>query len=227
MRATNSVFKLARQSELRFSGGRNDVRGTLAAPAPDDRITRRCSASGRGSTDDRHRRHRRGAVRADRRIAVVGVLMVSAQSSSPTAAESNEEFDATVTDLPLLAGERIWNFWQHSSVNVGLAVATWAFLQGAAVAYYVGVKQAIASIVIGYGISVLLVALAPCMPSVKYGIEQFVGLRSTFGERGARLVMVVVSTLLAAAWSAVLAIMFGHGLVTVVNQLFGMHLSES
>jgi len=153
--------------------------------------------------------------------------MVSAQSSFPAAAKSDEEFDATVTDLPLLAGERIWNFWQHSSVNVGLAVATWAFLQGAAVAYYVGVKQAIASIVIGYGISVLLVALAPCMPSVKYGIEQFVGLRSTFGERGARLVMVVVSTLLAAAWSAVLAIMFGHGLVTVVNQLFGLHLSES
>lgn len=135
--------------------------------------------------------------------------------------------DATLTELPLLPKERIWGFWQHSSVNVGLAIATWAFLQGAAVAYYVGVVQAIAAIVIGYGISVLLVALAPCMPSVKYGIEQFVGLRSTFGENGARVVMVTVSTLLAAAWSAVLAIMFGHGLVTVANQLFGIELSES
>ncbi len=145
-------------------------------------------------------------------------------SNTPTV---SGRFDPTTTDLPLLRGERIWNFWQHSAVNVGLAVATWAFLQGAAVAYYVGVKQAIASIIIGYGISVLLVALAPCMPSVKYGIEQFVGLRSTFGERGARVVMIVVSTLLAAAWSAVLAIMFGHGLVTVVNQVFGLQLSES
>jgi NCS1 family nucleobase:cation symporter-1 len=35
------------------------------------------------------------------------------------------------------------------------------------------------------------------------------------------------STVLAAAWSAVLAIMFGHGLVTVVNQIAGTHLSES
>ncbi|CAN5277755.1 cytosine permease [soil metagenome] len=135
--------------------------------------------------------------------------------------------DATLTELPLLPKERIWGFWQHSSVNVGLAIATWAFLQGAAVAYYVGVVQAIAAIVIGYGLSVLVVALAPCMPSVKYGIEQFVGLRSTFGENGARLVMVTVSTVLAAAWSAVLAIMFGHGLVTVANQLFGVQLSES
>lgn len=135
--------------------------------------------------------------------------------------------DATLTDLPLLPHERIWGFWQHSSVNVGLAIATWAFLQGAAVAYYVGFVQAIATIVIGYGLSVLAVALAPCMPSVKYGIEQFVGLRCTFGETGARVVMIAVSTVLAAAWSAVLAIMFGHGLVVVANQLFGIELSQT
>ena len=102
-----------------------------------------------------------------------------------------------------------------------------AFLQGAAVAYYVGLAQAIATIVIGYGISVLAVALAPCLPSVKYGIEQFVGLRSTFGEVGARIVMIAVSTVLAAAWSAVLAIMFGHGLVIVAGQLFGVELSQT
>jgi len=143
------------------------------------------------------------------------------------AAVATDDFDATLTELPLLPQERIWGFWQHSWVNIGLAVATWAFLQGAAVAYYVGVVQAIASIVIGYGISVLLISLAPCMPSVKYGIEQFVGLRSAFGENGARLVMVAASTVLAAAWSAVLAIMFGHGLVTVVNQIFGVELSQA
>ncbi|MGB8406525.1 MAG: cytosine permease [Mycobacterium sp.] len=152
-------------------------------------------------------------------------VLRSDKADKPSSAEP--EFDATLTELPLLPQERIWGFWQHSWVSIGLAVATWAFLQGAAVAYYVGVKQAIASIVIGYGISVMLVALAPCMPSVKYGIEQFVGLRSAFGENGARLVMVAVSTLLAAAWSAVLAIMFGHGLVTAANQLFGINLSES
>lgn len=135
--------------------------------------------------------------------------------------------DPTLTDLPLLPHERIWGFWQHSSVNIGLAIATWAFLQGAAVAYYVGFVQAIATVVIGYGLSVLAVALAPCLPSVKYGIEQFVGIRSTFGETGARLVMITMSTVLAAAWSAVLAIMFGHGLVVVANQVFGIELSQA
>lgn len=143
------------------------------------------------------------------------------------ASNTSAETDPTLTDLPLLPAERIWGFWQHSSVNVGLAIATWAFLQGAAVAYYVGLAQAIATIVIGYGISVLAVALAPCLPSVKYGMEQFVGLRSTFGEVGARVVMILVSTVLAAAWSAVLAIMFGHGLVIVAGQLLGVEISQT
>lgn len=143
------------------------------------------------------------------------------------ASNTSVEPDPTLTDLPLLPRERIWGFWQHSSVNVGLAIATWAFLQGAAVAYYVGLAQSIATIVIGYGISVLAVALAPCLPSVKYGIEQFIGIRSAFGEIGARIVMIAVSTVLAAAWSAVLAIMFGHGLVIVANQLFGIELSQT
>lgn len=93
--------------------------------------------------------------------------------------------DATLNELPLVPSERIWGFWDYSAVNIGLAVATWAFLQGAAVAYYVGAVQAIASIVIGYAISVFLVSLAPCLPSAKYGIEQFVGLRSVFGSNGA------------------------------------------
>ncbi|WP_218160367.1 cytosine permease [Amycolatopsis marina] len=135
--------------------------------------------------------------------------------------------DATLNELPLLGKERIWGFWGYSSVNVGLSIATWAFLQGGAVALYVGAEAAIASIVVGYGISVLLVALVPCIPSAKYGLEQFVGLRSVFGPSGARVLMITMSALLAAAWSAVLAIMFGHALRNVANQAFDTEFSDS
>lgn len=135
--------------------------------------------------------------------------------------------DATLNELPLLPRERIWGFWGFSSVNVGLAIATWAFLQGGAVAVYVGAKAAIASTVLGYGISVLLVALAPCIPSARYGIEQFIALRTVFGTNGARILMIAMSALLAAAWSAVLAIMFGHALRNVLTQAFDAGISES
>lgn len=146
-------------------------------------------------------------------------------SAAPEAVVTPDE-DATLNELPLLRRERIWGFWDYSSVNIGLAIATWAFLQGGAVAYYVGAKQAIASIVIGYGISVLLVSLAPCLPCGRYGVEQFVSMRSVLGERGARVLMVVMSALLAAAWSAVLGIMCGHALANVTNQLFDTRISS-
>lgn len=135
--------------------------------------------------------------------------------------------DATLNELPLLPRERIWGFWSYSWVNIGLAIATWAFLQGATVAYYVGATEAIASVVIGYGVSVLLVSLAPVLPSAKYGVEQFVMLRSIFGHHGARLVMVTMSTIFAAAWAAILAIMLGHGLRNVLNTAFGLEISKS
>lgn len=151
---------------------------------------------------------------------------ISDQSTAHVMPDSGID-NATLNELPLRPGERIWGFWDYSVVNIGLAVATWAFLQGAAVAYYVGAKQAIASIAIGYGLAVFCVALAPCLPAAKYGVEQFVGLRSIFGSTGARIVMVFMSTLLAAAWSAVLAIMLGHGVVNALNSLFGWHLSDS
>src|SRR5690625_5918964 len=70
--------------------------------------------------------------------------------------------EAAENELPLLRSERIWNFRKFTGVNISLAIATWAFLQGGAVAVYLGAKAAIASIVIGYAISVLLVSLAPC-----------------------------------------------------------------
>ena len=141
--------------------------------------------------------------------------------------ENDTTTDGTLNELPVLKRERIWGFWDFSSVNVGLAIATWAFLQGGAVALYVGAEAAVASIVIGYGISTLLVALAPCIPSGRYGVEQFTALRSVFGPNGSRFLMITMSALLAAAWSAVLAIMFGHALTNVSNELLGTNLGRS
>ncbi|WP_209372175.1 purine-cytosine permease family protein [Brevibacterium renqingii] len=132
----------------------------------------------------------------------------------------------STSDLPLLKKDRIWSFWDFSAANIGLAIATWAFLQGGAVAYYVGAKEAVASIVIGYGISIVFVALVPCIPAVRYGIEQFVSLRSSFGTAGGRAVMLVLSALLAAAWAAVLAIMCGHAFANVSNELLGTRIES-
>jgi hypothetical protein len=91
------------------------------------------------------------------------------------------EGEAAFSELPTLRGERIWGFWPFTSVNVGLAIATWSFLTGGTVALFAGAKTAIAAGVIGNLIGVVLVALASGIPSAKYGVEQYTGLRSVFG----------------------------------------------
>ena len=132
---------------------------------------------------------------------------------SPTAGE--------FTELPVLRHERIWGFWQFTSVNVGLAIATWAFLTGGTIALFAGVKTAIAATLIGNLVGVVLVALATCLPSAKYGVEQFTALRTVFGVNGVRALVAVLLPLAGAGWNAVLAIMFGRALINVANAVFG------
>ncbi|WP_219417721.1 purine-cytosine permease family protein [Pseudonocardia nigra] len=121
----------------------------------------------------------------------------------------------------MLRHERIWGFWQFTSVNVGLAIATWAFLTGGTIALFAGVKTAIAATLIGNLVGVVLVALATCVPSAKYGVEQYTALRSVLGVNGVRALIVVMMPLAGAGWNAVLAIMFGRAVTNVLNAVFG------
>ncbi|MPY81981.1 MAG: hypothetical protein GEV00_01440 [Actinophytocola sp.] len=123
--------------------------------------------------------------------------------------------------MPVLPHERLWGFWQFTSVNVGLAIATWAFLTGGAIAMFVGVKTAIVATLIGNLIGVVLVAAATCLPSAKYGVEQYTLLRTVFGLNGVRALVAVMMPLAEAGWNAVLAIMFGRAVTNVSNAVFG------
>ncbi|MDC7707623.1 cytosine permease [Vogesella indigofera] len=123
-------------------------------------------------------------------------------------------------DTPLLPRERIWGFWEFTYANSALAIATWAFLIGGATALFVGPKEGIAAIIIGNILGVMLVALPTCLPSGRYGLEQFTFLRSVFGANGSRLVYVLAVVFLTMGWLAVLGMMFGRsvdGLIALVE----------
>ncbi|WP_116246673.1 cytosine permease [Nocardiopsis sp. FIRDI 009] len=141
-------------------------------------------------------------------------------SDTPTVSGSA----GSLAGLPLLRGERVWGFWGFTSVNVGLAIATWAFLTGGSVALFVGAKAAIAVTVVGNLVGVVLVALTTCVPSAKYGVEQFGALRSVFGRNGVRILLLLLMPFLLATWNAILAIMFGRALANVSNAVLGTDL---
>ncbi len=131
------------------------------------------------------------------------------------------EQDAAFSELPVLRNERIWGFWDFSSVNVGLAIATWSFLGGGATALFVGAKAGIAAIIIGNLIGATLVGLTTCVPSAKYGLEQYTALRSVFGTSGSRVLVFLLLPPLFLGWNAILAIMFGRAATNVSNTIFG------
>jgi len=115
-------------------------------------------------------------------------------------------------DAPLLPSERLWGFWEFTYANSALAIATWAFLIGGAIGLFVGPKEGIAAIVIGNIVGVVLTALATTPLSGRYGVEQFVALRSQFGYNGSRVVYVLAVVVLTMGWLAVLAMMFGRSI---------------
>ncbi len=140
--------------------------------------------------------------------------------SEPTRGVAHEaEREAQFGILPVLPSERVWGFFDFTWVNIGLAIATWAFLIGGSMSFFVGVKAGIAAAVIGNAISVGLMALATCPPSGKWGLEQYTALRSVLGRHGVKVIVIVWLVAIEIGWAAVLSIMFGRSSTNVVNEL--------
>ncbi|WHY82093.1 purine-cytosine permease family protein [Siminovitchia fortis] len=110
--------------------------------------------------------------------------------------------------LPLLPKERTWGSLDFSMVNIGLAIATWCFLIGGTLSLFVGLKMGFIATLAGNTISVLFVALSNAIPSSRYGIDQYIFLRSIFGKKGTKI-PVILMVIVEFGWVATLAVMFG------------------
>jgi nucleobase:cation symporter-1, NCS1 family len=148
--------------------------------------------------------------------------------ATPQAPPKHEhEVEGEFTNLPLLAGERIWGSFDFASVMTGLGIATWAFIVGGATALYVDAKAGIAAIVIGNLVSCVLVVLAACIPCAKYGMEQATMFRSVFGVNGARVVFLVAVGLVWLGWNCVLGLMFSRSTANVSNAIAGTDIGPN
>lgn len=128
---------------------------------------------------------------------------------------------------PVTPDEREWSFGEFTWVNVGLAIATWAFLIGGTTALFVGVRDGVAAIVIGNAIGVGIVALSACPGTVKYGVEHYTLLRSVFGSNGARMVALVGLAVFGFGWTAVLGIMFGRATSNISNEILSTSIGPT
>jgi len=123
--------------------------------------------------------------------------------------------------LPVLKEERQLGMLDHSWVNIGIAVATWAFLLGGTTAMFVGAWDGIAAIIIGNVIGVSIVSVSVCLGTSKYGVEQFTFARSVFGRVGVLMLVSIFLAIYGVGWSSVLSIMFGRAISEVSNATAG------
>ncbi len=109
---------------------------------------------------------------------------------------------------PLTKGERDWKPWQLFMVLLVTAAATWCYIIGEFVGYYLNLKMGIAAMTAGSMIGMLLVTLAVVPTATRYGIDSIAAARPQFGDRG-WIITVFLQYASIIGWNCLLMIFFG------------------
>jgi nucleobase:cation symporter-1, NCS1 family len=122
---------------------------------------------------------------------------------------------ADESNWPLLKSERTWGQLELGIVLLVAASATWCYIIGEYVGYYLNLKQGFATMTAGAMIGMLLVTLAVVPAATRYGIDSIVSARPQFGSRGWMLtVFLQYSSII--GWNSLLLIFFGKSVVQLL-----------
>lgn len=131
----------------------------------------------------------------------------------------------TVTGVvPMLTGERQYNFWDLFLSTSGFAIATWCYTQGAYVAEFLTFRQMLVNIFC-FNIVWILIECIPVFFGVRYGIDLWVWLRSVLGMKGVAIFATVIS-LANFGWYAVDAQLFASSMINLFG-FFGIQMNTA
>lgn len=155
--------------------------------------------------------------------------------------ESRSMSTGTTDGVPLLISERSWRGFNLFTSSASTSVATWCFIIGGFVSYYLGAVPGTLVMIAGMLIGVFFIILALIPPASKYGIDSSLSSKPFLGTRG-WLVSLVLLYVTVAGWNALLLIVLGrastavlvsagvlsgdgaHGTVTMISMLLGAGL---
>lgn len=112
------------------------------------------------------------------------------------------------TAWPLASSERNWTSWQLGIALTTAAAATWCYIIGEYVGYYLNFKQGIAALLAGSMFGMLLTTLAAVPTCTKFGIDSIAAAKPQFGSRG-WVIPAVLQYLSILGWNCLLLIFFG------------------
>ena len=116
---------------------------------------------------------------------------------------------------PLLQAERHWGSGKLFMVLLVAACASWCYIIGEYVGYYLGPKMGFAAMTAGAMVGMLLVTLAVVPVATRYGIDSIAGSKPQFGSRG-WMVTVFLQYASIIGWNALLLIFFGKSLAQLL-----------
>ncbi len=127
-----------------------------------------------------------------------------------------EHEDSALGRLPLLFGEREYGTRGAHTTCFAYAIATWCFLTGGYAAQLVGAVQGVVCLLAGNLIGVFLTTMPLALGCHRYGIEQMDFCKPSFGQRGARILLVFYLINMI-GWSGLILVMFGNGIRNIAE----------
>ena len=136
-------------------------------------------------------------------------------SNKPIQTSEQLREEALYGRLPLLPSEREYGTRGVLATGFAMSVAAWCFLIGGYAANVVGAVQGVVTLIAGCVLGVTAAAAASALACNRYGLEQIDYTKTTFGQRGAKLILVfyVINQL---GWTGYILVMFGHGVANVL-----------
>ncbi|EHK82236.1 MULTISPECIES: cytosine permease [Rhodococcus] len=125
---------------------------------------------------------------------------------------------------PLVRSQRTWSTYSIFSTATATAVATWCFIIGGFVSYFLSARPGTLAIIAGSLIGILFIALA-CVPvTAKYGFDAVTSTVPQLGTRG-KYFAVALIYLATTGWNIYLIVLLGRSVVSIADTL-GLHLAQ-
>ncbi|MBL8789924.1 MAG: cytosine permease [Rhizobiales bacterium] len=108
---------------------------------------------------------------------------------------------------PLLKSERTWGSWKLGISLVTAAAATWCYIIGEYVGYYLNFDKGFAALFAGSMIGMLIVALAAGPICLRFGVDSIASTKPSFGSRG-WIIPAAMQQISIIGWNSLLLIFF-------------------
>lgn len=120
--------------------------------------------------------------------------------------------------LPMRLSERSWGPWALFGTSASAAVATWCFIIGGYLAYYLPAGIGTVVMIAGMLIGMFFVILAAVPVATRYGVEAVRSTRPQLGVRGSgfSLLLLVTFTM---GWNTILLIFLGRATAQILVSL--------